>query len=69
MAESMSQVKVTPKKRKRADEESASFVQEAQTGGAYNSSTRCSGAVEVSEVDGEGRFVKVKNIINKVRVW
>lgn len=61
---SQSEVKVTPRKRKRVDD---SFVQEAQTSSAYSASSRTSGAVEVSEVDGEGKFVRVKNISEKVR--
>ena len=65
---SQSEVKVTPRKRKRDDTGGVSCVQEAQTGSSFSSSARCSGNVEVCEVDEEGRFVKVKNISNKVQV-
>jgi len=41
-------------------------VQETQTSQGYSSSGRSSGAVEVSEVDENGKFVKVKNISDKV---
>mgnify|MGYP001796668598 FL=1 len=65
---SQSEVKVTPKKRKRVEVDAGGYVQEAQSSSssAYSASSRTSGAVEVCEVDNEGRFVRVKNISNKV---
>jgi len=64
---SQSEVKVTPKKRKRMEADAGSYVQEAQTSSssAYSASSRTSGAVEVCEVDSEGKFIRVKNISNK----
>lgn len=65
---SQSEVKVTPRKRKRDDNAGVSFVQESQSGSSFSSSARSSGAVEVCEVDDEGKFVKVKNISTKVLI-
>lgn len=57
---------MTPRKRKRDEVDADSYVQETQTSQGYSSSGRSSGAVEVSEVDENGKFVKVKNISDKV---
>lgn len=69
MSMSQSEVKATPRKRKRNDggaQASSSLVQESSQSSGFNASARCSGAVEVSAVDDEGKFVKVKNISKKV---
>lgn len=63
---SQSEVKVTPRKRKR-DDDGSSFIQESKSTSGFSTSSQTSGPLEISEVSADGRYVKIKNVSSKVR--